>query len=69
MSNSERTYGVTPPMNSDLPKDEEKRATDLLLAELRRQKTFEAPAETEKRYVMPSITMAQSDRTNVTTGK
>lgn len=50
MSNS--VYGVTPPMNSDLPRDEEKRATDLLLAELRRQKTFEAPAETEKRYAV-----------------
>ena len=52
MSNTGQ-LGVTPPMNVDLPTDEEKRATDLMLAELRRQKTFEAPAETEKRYVVP----------------
>jgi poly(A) polymerase len=41
-------------MTMDLPTADEKKATELLLAELRRQKTFEAPAETEKRYAVLS---------------
>merc|ERR1712000_348393 len=52
MSNPERRLGVTEPMTMDLPTADEKKATELLLAELRRQKTFEAPAETEKRKVV-----------------
>lgn len=54
MSNPERRLGVTEPMTMDLPTADEKKATELLLAELRRQKTFEAPAETEKRYAVLS---------------
>lgn len=41
----------------DLPTADEKKATELLLAELRRQKTFEAPAETEKRYAADLSTL------------
>lgn len=42
-------YGVTPPMKVDLPTDAELHATGLLIEQLKRENTFEAPAETEKR--------------------
>jgi len=41
--------GVTPPIKSDLPTREELDRTAALLEELKRQKTFESPAETNKR--------------------
>lgn len=44
-----RQLGVTPPMNENLPTESEKRASDALVEELRRQKTFESPSDTEKR--------------------
>lgn len=43
-------YGVTPPLSDNLPTEEEKRRSDSLVEELRRQKTFESPSATEKRY-------------------
>ncbi|XP_044718041.1 poly(A) polymerase central domain-containing protein [Hirsutella rhossiliensis] len=42
--------GVTPPMSVALPTETEKRASDALIEELRRQKTFESPSDTQKRY-------------------
>lgn len=48
---SEQNYGVTPPISVSLPTEAENRASDALLEELRRQKTFESPSETEKRHV------------------
>jgi poly(A) polymerase len=42
-------YGVTPPMKVDLPTDAELHATSLLIEQLKRENTFESPAETEKR--------------------
>lgn len=42
-------YGVTPPINTKLPTEEERRLSDALIEELRRQKTFESPSETAKR--------------------
>lgn len=48
---SERVYGVTPPLSINLPTEVEKRTSDALIEELRRQKTFESPSDTEKRYV------------------
>ncbi|PON21222.1 Poly(A) polymerase pla1 [Trichoderma gamsii] len=40
---SEQVYGVTPPISVNLPTEAEKRASDALKDELRRQKTFESP--------------------------
>ncbi|GFP60505.1 poly(A) polymerase pla1 [Trichoderma asperellum] len=40
---SEQVYGVTPPISVNLPTEAEKRASDALIEELRRQKTFESP--------------------------
>ncbi|KAL7929472.1 Poly(A) polymerase [Trichoderma chlorosporum] len=49
---SEQAYGVTPPISVTLPTEAEKRASDALIEELRRQKTFESPSETDKRYAV-----------------
>lgn len=49
MEPNQQVYGVTPPMKVDLPTDAERRATDALLEELKRQNTFESPADTAKR--------------------
>ncbi|KAM0336473.1 hypothetical protein ACHAPQ_004106 [Fusarium lateritium] len=46
---SEQAYGVTPPISVQLPTEAELRQSDALLEELKRQKTFESPAETAKR--------------------
>lgn len=48
---SEQAFGVTPPMSVDLPTESQLRASDSLIEELRRQKTFESQAATDKRYV------------------
>ncbi|KAK2612957.1 polynucleotide adenylyltransferase [Conoideocrella luteorostrata] len=47
---SDQVYGVTPPISVALPTEAEKRASDTLIEELRRQKTFESPSDTQKRY-------------------
>ncbi|EGR44367.1 uncharacterized protein TRIREDRAFT_70546 [Trichoderma reesei QM6a] len=49
---SEQNYGVTPPISVTLPTEAENRASDALLEELRRQKTFESPSDTEKRHAV-----------------
>lgn len=46
-----RQYGVTGPLSTALPTEAEKKQTDLLLDELRRENNFEEQAETNKRYV------------------
>jgi len=46
---TERVYGVTPPISTNLPTENEKRMHHLLHEELRAQGTFETPAETEER--------------------
>lgn len=48
---SNQVFGVTPPISVGLPTEAEKRASDSLIEELRRQKTFESPSDTQKRYV------------------
>lgn len=48
--NFEKQYGVTPPLSTEMPTEEQRRATDALLEELRAQGTFESAAETQKRY-------------------
>ncbi|EPE10171.1 poly polymerase pla1 [Ophiostoma piceae UAMH 11346] len=48
--NFEKQYGVTPPLSTEMPTEEQRRATDALLEELRNQGTFESAAETQKRY-------------------
>ncbi|KAG6015904.1 hypothetical protein E4U54_002744 [Claviceps lovelessii] len=47
---SNQVFGVTPPISIGLPTEAEKRASDGLIEELRRQKTFESPSDTQKRY-------------------
>jgi poly(A) polymerase len=47
---NEQIFGVTPPMNVNLPTEAEKRASEALIEELKRQKTFESPSDTQKRY-------------------
>ncbi|KAK8917646.1 Poly(A) polymerase pla1 [Metarhizium anisopliae] len=47
---SDQVFGVTPPISVGLPTEAEKRASDALIEELRRQKTFESPSDTQKRY-------------------
>ncbi|KHO00872.1 Poly(A) polymerase [Metarhizium album ARSEF 1941] len=47
---SDQVFGVTPPMSVGLPTEAEKRASDALIEELRRQRTFETPSDTQKRY-------------------
>ena len=46
---SDQIYGVTPPISVQLPTEAEKRASDALIEELKRQKTFESPSDTQKR--------------------
>jgi poly(A) polymerase len=46
---SEKIYGVTPPISTALPNENEKRMHEALHKELRAQGTFESPAETEER--------------------
>ncbi|KAF4984377.1 hypothetical protein FZEAL_421 [Fusarium zealandicum] len=53
---TEQAYGVTPPISVQLPTEAELRASDALLEELKRQKTFESPSDTAKREeVLKSI--------------
>ncbi|EFY87502.1 Poly(A) polymerase [Metarhizium acridum CQMa 102] len=47
---SDQVFGVTPPISVGLPTEAEKRASDALIEELRRQKTFESPSDTQKRF-------------------
>jgi poly(A) polymerase len=49
MASSERTFGVTPPITTNLPTPDEVRLTEALLEELKRQGTFETADETDKR--------------------
>ncbi|CAK7228066.1 polynucleotide adenylyltransferase [Sporothrix bragantina] len=54
--NFEKQYGVTPPLSTEMPTEEQRRATDALLEELRQQGTFESTSDTQKRFkVLESI--------------
>ncbi|KAL2271541.1 hypothetical protein VTJ83DRAFT_912 [Remersonia thermophila] len=46
---AERIYGITPPISTALPTEQEKQLNQALHQELRAQGTFESAAETEKR--------------------
>ncbi|OLN81818.1 Poly(A) polymerase pla1 [Colletotrichum chlorophyti] len=55
MASEERPLGVTPPISTALPTDAENQAMQALIEELRKQNTFESPADTEKRQIsLPS---------------
>lgn len=54
---TETVYGVTPPMSVQLPTEHEKQLSDTLIDELRRQKTFESPSDTQKRYCFDHLQM------------
>lgn len=45
-----KQYGMTAPLSSALPTEDEVKLTDALKAELRRQDNFESAEETQKRY-------------------
>lgn len=47
----QQALGVTPPISTALPNEVELLANEALLEELKRQNTFESPAETAKRQV------------------
>ncbi|KAL2202006.1 Poly(A) polymerase [Sarocladium strictum] len=47
---SSKPLGVTAPISDKLPTDAEKRYSDSLIEELRRQKTFESPSDTQLRH-------------------
>lgn len=46
-----RQWGTTPPISTSLPTEKELALNDSLIAELKRQNNFEAPQDTEKRFV------------------
>ncbi|KAK7417416.1 polynucleotide adenylyltransferase [Neonectria magnoliae] len=48
----DQAFGVTPPISIVLPTESEKRASDALIVELRNQKTFESPSDTQKRQII-----------------
>ncbi|GKT87989.1 poly(A) polymerase Pla1 [Colletotrichum tofieldiae] len=52
MASEERPLGVTPPISSALPTEAENHAMQTLVDELRRQNTFESPADTQKRQAL-----------------
>lgn len=47
-----RQWGVTPPISTALPTQDELVANDNLIAELKAQNNFEPPSETERRWVI-----------------
>jgi poly(A) polymerase len=54
-SQTPRQWGVTPPISAALPTEPEIAANNALLEELKRQNNFESKAESDKRYVRPSL--------------
>jgi poly(A) polymerase len=46
-----RQWGVTPPISTVLPTQDELVANDDLIAELKAQNNFEPPSDSERRYV------------------
>ncbi|KAF6836055.1 poly polymerase [Colletotrichum plurivorum] len=65
MASEERAYGVTPPISTALPTEAENQTTQALIEELRKQNTFESPAETAKRQVMRSLPLGRGFREQV----
>lgn len=52
-----RQWGVTPPISTVLPTQHELSANDDLIAELKAQNNFEAPSETERRWVILMVSL------------
>ncbi|KAF6843672.1 hypothetical protein CMUS01_01864 [Colletotrichum musicola] len=65
MTSEERAYGVTPPISTALPTEAENQTTQALIEELRKQNTFESPAETAKRQVTRSLALGTGFREQV----
>ncbi|TDZ20897.1 Poly(A) polymerase pla1 [Colletotrichum orbiculare MAFF 240422] len=61
MAGEERAYGVTPPISTALPTEGENQMTQALIEELRKQNTFESPAETAKRQRTGHCSAASQD--------
>ncbi|OHF00585.1 hypothetical protein CORC01_04124 [Colletotrichum orchidophilum] len=56
MASEERPLGVTPPISTALPTEAENQAKQTLIEELRKQNTFESPADTANRQAFYSNT-------------
>jgi poly(A) polymerase len=48
-------YGVTPPVSTTLPTEQENAVNDALIEELKKQNSFESKAETDKRLAAASF--------------
>lgn len=48
---ADQQFGLTPALSVELPSEAQKRDSEALLEELRRQGTFETTAETQRRQV------------------
>lgn len=49
MAAPDKTWGITPPISTQLPTPAENQASNALQEELKRQGTYETKAETDKR--------------------
>lgn len=49
-SSGTKTYGVTPPISTAAPTEAEFSMNEKLIEELKREKSFESEAESQKRY-------------------
>ena len=56
-----RQWGTTPPISTNLPTEKELMLNDQLVAELKRQNNFEAPSDTEKRFVLYPVIFSLTD--------
>lgn len=57
----QKQWGTTPPISSALPTPAELAENDNLIAELKLQNNFEAPSETERRYVARPVPLLSSE--------
>ena len=54
----QKQWGTTPPISNALPTPAELAENDNLIAELKLQNNFEAPSETERRYVVGTVLLS-----------
>jgi poly(A) polymerase Pap1 len=52
MAEVDKRLGITPPISTTLPTDQDTQANTTMIEELRKQNTFESPSGTQKRYVV-----------------
>jgi poly(A) polymerase len=49
MAEVDQRLGITPPISTTLPTEQDNQANTAMVEELRRQNTFESPSDTQKR--------------------